>query len=141
MTSNVNCRMKCGRRFLAPRWKPVRVLAVMVVCLLSLLGPAAAEDGKKKGPPKPLTTEEAVEAVLQAAEAKDDEALKALAEKVFDGDVERVTNAVMGLSKFQHGDGVYGRESTMSAASKMLGHRWAQLPSHLITAVARAAPW
>jgi hypothetical protein len=53
----------------------------------------------------------------------------ALAEKVFDGDVERATNAVMGLSKFQHGDGVYGRESTMSAASKMLGHRWAQLYS------------
>jgi hypothetical protein len=36
---------------------------------------------------------------------------------------------MMGLSKFQHGDGVYGRESTMSAASKIPGHRWAQLYS------------
>ena len=60
------------------------------------------------------------------------EGFSALAEKVFYGDPdkeERVANAMMGLSKFHHGDGIYGRESTMRAASKMPGARWAQLYS------------
>ena len=34
------------------------------------------------------------------------EGFNALAEKIFDGDQERVANAMMGLSKFHHGDGV-----------------------------------
>ena len=58
--------------------------------------------------------------------------MRASSEKIFYGDPdkeERVANAMMGLSKFHHGDGIYGRESTMRAASKMPGARWAQLYS------------
>jgi len=60
------------------------------------------------------------------------EGFSALAEKISYGDPdkeERVANAMMGLSKFHHRDGIYGRESTMRAASKMPGARWAQLYS------------
>ena len=60
----------------------MRVLAVAIVCLLSLLGPAAAEDEKKepkKARPKPLTTEQAADAVLKAIETKDGAVLQALA--------------------------------------------------------------
>ena len=48
-------------------------------------------------------------------------------EKIFPGDAVRQTNAVMGLSAFKHGDGLYGREATILAASRMPGYRWAQM--------------
>jgi hypothetical protein len=58
---------------------------VVPLLLLFLLSPASAEDEKKQepkqAPPKPLTDEQAADAVLAAVKAKDTEALKALAEK------------------------------------------------------------
>jgi hypothetical protein len=36
-------------------------------------------------------------------------AFNELCEKIFPDDAVRQTNAVMGLSAFQHGDGLYGR--------------------------------
>ncbi len=61
------------------RW----LVAPLLLLLLALS--AAAEDEKKgepkKAPPKPLTTEQAVDAVLAAVKAKDEAAIKALAEK------------------------------------------------------------
>ncbi len=59
----------------------MRVLVVTIVCLLSLLGPAAAEDDPKKASPKSLTAEQVADAVLKAVKAKDAKALKALAKK------------------------------------------------------------
>ena len=70
----------------------MRILIAVLVCLLILLAPAAAEDEKevepKKEPPKPRTAHpaaiavlRAADAVLKAVEATDSAALKALAEK------------------------------------------------------------
>ena len=58
----------------------VRRLASALL-LLSLLPPAWAEDKPAEKPPKPLTPEQAAERVLEAYEAKEDGALRALAEK------------------------------------------------------------
>ncbi|MDJ0523705.1 MAG: CHAT domain-containing protein [Planctomycetota bacterium] len=56
---------------------------LVVVALLSLLavGPATADEKKPATKAKPLTVEQAVQAVLDAVTAKDEEALKALAGK------------------------------------------------------------
>ena len=54
-------------------------LAMSAACLLLLLGTAVAEEPKQ--PAKPMTAKEAADAVLEAVKAKDDKALKALAEK------------------------------------------------------------
>ena len=72
----------------------MRVLAVAIVCLLSLLGPAAAEDDKepKKAAPKSLTVEAAADAVLKAVDAGDSKALKALAQDDGPPDRWRVAN-------------------------------------------------
>ena len=48
-------------------------------------------------------------------------------EKVFPGDTVRQTNAMLGLSAFKHGDGLYGRAATIEAAKNMPGYRWAQM--------------
>jgi hypothetical protein len=54
-------------------------------------------------------------------------AFNELCEKIFSGDAVRQTNAVVGLSAFQHGDGMYGREAAKLAASQMPGYRWSQM--------------
>ena len=59
----------------------VRIPYVSVVLfLLLIVGPAAADE-KPESQPKPLTEEQAADAVVVAVKAKDDAALKALAEK------------------------------------------------------------
>jgi hypothetical protein len=50
-----------------------------------------------------------------------------LCENIFPGDAVRQTNAVMGLSAFKHGDGLYGKEAAKLAASQMPGYRWSQM--------------
>ena len=50
-------------------------------------------------------------------------------EKLYPGDSDRQTNAVLGLSAFLHGDGAYGRETAKAAARRMPGYRWAQMYS------------
>lgn len=52
----------------------------LLLCLLLLVGTAAADD-KPAGRPSPLTPQQAADAVLEAVRAKDEAALKALAEK------------------------------------------------------------
>ena len=47
--------------------------------------------------------------------------------KVFPDDTVRQTNAVMGLSAFLHGDGLFGRDAAKAAASRMPGYRWSQM--------------
>jgi hypothetical protein len=51
----------------------------------------------------------------------------AFCEKIFPGDTVRHTNAVMGLSAFLHGDGLFGREATKAAATRMPGYRHSQM--------------
>ena len=58
----------------------MRTALVIFVCLLLVLGPAAADE-KPATKPKPLTPEQAADKVLEAVSAKDEDALKALAEK------------------------------------------------------------
>ncbi len=61
--------------------KPVRVVAVVTACLLFLLGSATAEDEEqpKQGPPKPLTTQQAADAVASAVTSQDGKELTTLA--------------------------------------------------------------
>ena len=60
----------------------MRTSVIVLLPLLFLLGPAAADDEKKepkKAPSKALTSEQAAGAVVKAIEAKDDAMLKSLA--------------------------------------------------------------
>ena len=60
----------------------MRKAFAVLVCLLIALGSVAADEKKPaKEPPKPLTPEQSADAVQAAVKAKDDKALKALAEK------------------------------------------------------------
>ena len=47
--------------------------------------------------------------------------------KALPDDTVRQTNAVMGLSAFLHGDGLFGRDAAKAAASRMPGYRWVQM--------------
>jgi hypothetical protein len=64
------------------------------------------------------------------------EGFNALAEKIFDGDQERVANAMMGLSKFHHGDGVHGREWSVMYQQPYM--QWIEAPAGTKTAVPMA---
>ncbi|MDJ0520637.1 MAG: tetratricopeptide repeat protein [Planctomycetota bacterium] len=59
----------------------MRITASLVLALALGLGSAAAEDKQPPNKPKPLTEEQAADAVLAAVKAKDDKALEAVAER------------------------------------------------------------
>jgi hypothetical protein len=50
-----------------------------------------------------------------------------ICEKFFPGDTARQANAIIGLSAFLHGDGVFGRDAAKAAAIMMPVYRWLQI--------------